>query len=70
MHLAVGSCADGSNLSDTGAEVDYSFWGLWTGNGDDEDEQNVDLVLGVHPDSSLQELLSLVPPRLDVDRTL
>jgi hypothetical protein len=40
------------------------------GSGDIEDEENIDLILGVHPASNLQELLSLLPPRPEVDRIL
>jgi len=43
---------------------------LGVSSGDTEDEENVDLALGVYLGSSLQELLNILPPRLEVDRTL
>jgi hypothetical protein len=43
---------------------------LWTSSGETEEEESVDLVLGVHQASSLQELLRFLPPRPEVDRTL
>jgi hypothetical protein len=43
---------------------------LGVSSGDTEDEENVDLVLGAYPSSCLEELLNLLPPRPEVDRTL
>jgi hypothetical protein len=69
MHLTEAVYADWSGqIQELKSTMASEIGGV--GSGDIEDEENVDLVLGVHPASDVQELLSLLPPRPEIDRIL